>query len=105
MFIFFNILHNNNGDYIKKIIIILLCVVTLEIYCFLKKNNSAKYVENSAFSFINTSLDFVYYNDSLLVNSYVMETPDNLSYDPNLYGLGFISICLFLIFICKNNIL
>ena len=91
----------------KKIVIILLCVVTFELYCFLKKNNATRYVGNTAFSLIDFSFESIYYsnNDSILVNSYVMDTPDNLSYNSNLYGLGFISIGSFLILICKNKVL
>lgn len=89
----------------KKFIIILLCIVTIEIYYFYKKNNAAKYVNDSVFSLVNISFESVYEGNSgnLLANSYVMDTPDNLSDNLSLNGLGFVGIGIFLILICKNK--
>jgi hypothetical protein len=102
LFIFLFFIHNNNGDFMKKFLIILLCISIIEIYYFSKRNHN-KYISDSVSSFVDVSFNSIYMsqNDDVLVSSYVIDTPDNLCYNPNLSGLGFIVIGFVLI--CKNK--
>ena len=86
----------------KKFLIILLCISIIEIYCFSKRNHN-RYISASVFSFVDISFNSIYMSqsDGVLVSSYVIDTPDNLGYSPNLSGLGFIVIGFVLI--CKNK--